>query len=38
MAHVQLLMTFGIPLALLALHRLIDRPTFGRAGALAAAA
>jgi hypothetical protein len=37
MAHVQLLMTFGIPLALLTLHRLIDRPTFGRAWALAAA-
>jgi hypothetical protein len=37
MAHVQLLMTFGIPLALLTLHRLIDRPTLGRAGTLAAA-
>jgi hypothetical protein len=37
MAHVQLLMTFGIPLALLTLHRLIDRPTLARAGLLAAA-
>lgn len=37
MAHVQLLMTFGIPLSLLALHRLIDRPTLPRAGALGAA-
>jgi hypothetical protein len=37
MAHVQLLMTFGIPLALLALHRLIDRPTLARGGMLAAA-
>jgi hypothetical protein len=36
-AHVQLLMTFGIPLALLAMHRLIDRPTLPRGGALALA-
>jgi hypothetical protein len=34
MAHVQLLMTYGIPLALLAFHRLVDRLTPGRAAAL----
>ncbi len=36
-AHIQLLMTFGLPLALLALHRLVDRPGVGRALALSAA-
>src|SRR5258707_4350097 len=37
LAHIQLLMTFGLPLALLALHRLIDRPTVGRSVTLALA-
>jgi hypothetical protein len=37
MAHIQLLMTFGLPLALLMLHRLVDRPTLGRGAGLAAA-
>jgi hypothetical protein len=36
-AHIQLLMTFGQPLALLALHRFVDRPGAGRALALSAA-
>jgi hypothetical protein len=36
-AHIQLLMTFGLPLSLLALHRLIDRPTPIRGVGLAAA-
>ena len=36
-AHIQLLLTFGIPLALLAMHRLIDRPGPWRAVALGAA-
>jgi hypothetical protein len=36
-AHMQLLMTFGLPLAWLALHRLVDRPSIGRALALSAA-
>jgi uncharacterized membrane protein YozB (DUF420 family) len=36
-AHIQLLMTFGIPLSLLAMHRLIDRPSGGRALALGVA-
>jgi hypothetical protein len=29
-AHIQLLMAGGIPLSMLALHRLVDRPTWGR--------
>lgn len=33
-AHIQLLMTAGLPFSMLALHRLVDRPTMGRAGAL----
>jgi hypothetical protein len=36
-AHIQLLMTFGIPLSLLAMHRMIDRPSAGRAVALGVA-
>jgi hypothetical protein len=32
--HIQLLMTFGIPLSLLAFHRLVDRPTLPRGAAL----
>ena len=35
--HIQLLMTFGIPLSLLAFHRLADRPSLGRGIALGAA-
>ncbi len=35
-AHIQLLMTFGIPWAMHMLHRLVDRPTFPRAFALSA--
>lgn len=35
--QVQLLMTFGIPLTMLAFHRMVDRPSAGRAGALGAA-
>jgi hypothetical protein len=30
-AHIQLLMTAGLPFSMLALHRLVDRPTFSRA-------
>jgi len=30
-AHIQLLMTFGLPWSMLALHRLVDGPTVGRA-------
>jgi hypothetical protein len=30
-AHIQLLMTFGLPFSLLAFHRLVDRRTVGRA-------
>jgi hypothetical protein len=37
MAHIQLLMTFGLPLSLLALHRFVDRPAAGRALAMSAA-
>ncbi|HSL21584.1 MAG TPA: hypothetical protein VK886_08610 [Vicinamibacterales bacterium] len=36
-AHIQLLMTAGLPLILLALHRLADRPSIGRGVALGAA-
>src|SRR5262245_41537264 len=36
-AHIQLMMTFGLPLALLALHRLVERQTWPRAAALGAA-
>jgi hypothetical protein len=36
-AHMQLLMTFGLPLAWLALHRLVDNPSIARALALSAA-
>jgi hypothetical protein len=36
-AHIQLLMTAGLPFTLLAFHRLVDRPTPGRAAALGAA-
>ncbi|HEX6362779.1 MAG TPA: hypothetical protein VFZ93_07480, partial [Albitalea sp.] len=35
--HIQLQMTFGMPLALLALHRLVDRPSWRRGVALGAA-
>lgn len=35
-AHIQLLMTAGLPLALLAFHRLVEAPTAGRVVALAA--
>jgi hypothetical protein len=34
LAHIQLLMTFGIPLSLLAMHRMIDRPSPWHAVAL----
>jgi hypothetical protein len=37
LAHVQLLMTFCLPLALLAFHRLVDRQSAGRVLALSAA-
>jgi hypothetical protein len=33
--HIQLLMTAGLPFGLLAWHRLVDRPSLGRAGVLA---
>ena len=33
-AHIQLLMTFGLPLSALAMHRLIDAPSLGRSVAL----
>lgn len=33
-AHIQLLMTFGLPLSLLAMHRFVDRPSLGRMVAL----
>lgn len=33
-AHIQLLMVWGLPLVMLCLHRLIDRPTSGNAVAL----
>lgn len=36
LAHIQLLMTGGLPLTLLALHRFVDRRTLGRAAALGA--
>lgn len=36
-AHIHLLMTAGLPFSLLAFHRLADRPSPGRAGALGAA-
>ena len=36
MAHIQLLMTAGLPFALLAFHRLVDRPTALRGAALGA--
>lgn len=36
-AHIQLLMTFGLPFAMLALHRLVERPSAPRSLALAAA-
>ena len=35
--HIQLLMTFGMPLTLLTLHRLVDRPTVGNGVLLGAA-
>jgi hypothetical protein len=35
--HVQLLMTFGLPLSLLALHRFVEAPGSGRAAALGGA-
>jgi len=37
LAHVQLLMTFGLTLSLLAMHAFVERPTAGRAGALGGA-
>jgi hypothetical protein len=37
LAHIQLLMTFGLPLVLLALHRFVERPSPGRAAALGGA-
>jgi hypothetical protein len=36
-AHIQLMMTAGLPLTLLALHRFVDRPTLGRAATIGAA-
>ena len=33
-AHIQLLMVWGLPLVMLCLHRLVDRPTLGNAVAL----
>lgn len=33
-AHIQLLMTFGLPWALLMFHRFVDRPTIGRSVSL----
>ena len=33
-AHIQLLMTFGLPLSALAMHRLVDAPSLGRSVAL----
>ncbi len=36
-AHIQLLMTAGLPFSLLAFHRMADRPTAGRGAALGAA-
>src|SRR5262245_14279578 len=36
-AHIQLLLTGGLPFCLLAFHRLVDRPTAGRAAALGVA-
>ena len=36
-AHIQLLMTAGLPFSMLAFHRLADRPTAGRGAALGAA-
>jgi hypothetical protein len=33
-AHVQLLMVFVLPAALLALHRYVERPTMARAAVL----
>ena len=35
--HIQLQMTFGLPLSMLALHRVVDRPTWGRGAALGGA-
>jgi hypothetical protein len=37
LAHIQLLMTAGLPFSMLAFHRLADRPTAGRAAALGGA-
>ncbi|MBI4486659.1 MAG: glycosyltransferase family 39 protein [Acidobacteria bacterium] len=34
MPHIQLLMIAGLPFSMLAVHRVIDRPTAGRGGAL----
>jgi hypothetical protein len=36
-AHIQLVLVFGVPLALCAMHRFVDRPTLGRSLALSAA-
>jgi 4-amino-4-deoxy-L-arabinose transferase-like glycosyltransferase len=36
-AHIQLMIFFGLPVALLAMHRLIDAPSLGRGAALGAA-
>ena len=36
-AHIQLLMTFGLPLAMLAMHVFVDAPSPGRAAALGGA-
>jgi len=33
-AHIQLMLFFGLPVAMLAMHRLIDAPSIGRAAAL----
>lgn len=33
-SHIQLMMTAGLPFSMLAFHRLVDRPRFGRATAL----
>jgi hypothetical protein len=34
LTHIQLLMTAGLPIALLAMHRYVERPGYGRAAAL----
>ena len=36
LAHIQLLMTAGLPFSMLAFHRIVERPTVGRGAALGA--